>query len=87
MYYAISTDVAWREVGGELFVISPDGFLHGVRSEAGLFIWLQIERGSPRSEIIADLCEQFDVAPEEARRDFDEFVGTMLSKGLVLVRE
>jgi hypothetical protein len=86
MSYSISNDVAWREVGGELFVITPDGFLHGVRSEAGLFIWLQLEKGSGRQEILVALCSHFDVAPEEAARDFDEFVTTMVEKGLITLK-
>jgi hypothetical protein len=86
MSYCISSDVAWREVGGELFVITPDGFLHGVRSAAGLFIWLEIEKGFSREDILLSLCSQFDVAPEEAARDLDEFVTTMVEKGLISLK-
>ena len=87
MPFTISKDVAWREVGGELFVITPDGLLHGVRSAAGLFIWRQLERGIAERDIVASLCEHFDVTPADARRDLDEFISTMLHKGLIMARE
>ncbi len=87
MSYTISSDVAWREVGGELFVITPDGFLHGVRSEAGLFIWRHIEQGLSRNEILAALCAEFEVSSDEAGKDLDEFLESMIGKGLITLEE
>ncbi len=83
MPFSISPDVAWREVGGELFVITPDGFLHGITSAAGLFIWLQINKGLEREEILAALCSEYDVGADDAAQDLDEFLATLVEKGLV----
>ena len=83
MLYVISSDVAWREVAGELFIITPDGLLHGISSKAGPFIWRQIEQGSQRNEVLAALCDKFEVDAATAAKDLDEFLDSMVEKGLL----
>lgn len=42
--------------------------------DSGAFLWKLIESGTPENELVNKLTEEFDVPPETAQRDLDNFI-------------
>lgn len=51
-------------------------------SETGAMIWKGLEQGLSTEDIIKSLIEEYDVEESVARKDLDEFLQTLLEKGL-----
>jgi hypothetical protein len=79
-----ATSATWREIDGQVVVISVD--VHRVRllNNVGAFVWQRCD-GRPVSELVEALCEQFDVTRDTALRDVLAFVDDMRDRGLVTV--
>lgn len=43
-------------------------------TETGAFLWKLIESGTPENELANKLTEEFDVPPETAQKDLDNFI-------------
>jgi Coenzyme PQQ synthesis protein D (PqqD) len=77
--------LAWREIEGEIVIISPENSqLHELNETAAL-IWKQADGKSDAEQIAARLAEEFDVAPEAARADVTELLAQLEEKELLLV--
>jgi hypothetical protein len=75
---------AWRELGGEVVIISPqDSVLHELNQTASL-IWKLATgtRGIP--EIARQVAAEFEVDEATALADTRSFVEELCSKGLLL---
>ena len=75
VYIARSNRVAARVMGGEMVIMSAaDSTLFNL-SEVATLIWQAADGRTPLSEIVERrVCAEFDVTPEEARRDAEQFV-------------
>ena len=67
-----------REVAGEYIVIPVTGMddkFKGIMTlnETGAFIWRGIEAGKEKTEIVADLCEEYEVSEEKATQNVEDF--------------
>ncbi len=80
----LSPDVAWREVDGELFAITPDGMLHNVRSAVGVRIFALLLAGSSLVDIGATIAAEFAVDDATAQADLDQYVAALLAKGILV---
>lgn len=80
-------NAAWREIEGEVVIISPeDSVLHELNATAS-FIWKQ-STGSQTLEAIADqMSEEFDVDRETALQDATELARHLAGKNLLLAEE
>jgi len=77
---------AWTEIEGEIVVISPqDSVLHELNG-TGSFIWRHADGQRSAGDIAELMAGEFEVTPEQARADADEFVAYLVEKKL-LVRE
>lgn len=75
--------LAYRKIGGILYVADADkSFLHEF-NDAGAIIWEMSVRGRPRSEILKKITGEYDVDRAAASRDIDEFLKTLEEKGLL----
>lgn len=46
-------------------------------NETGAFIWERLEKQLSKTEIISEMCNEYDVSNEKAEADFDIFVNKM----------
>jgi hypothetical protein len=76
--------LAWREIDGEIVIVSPsDSVLHEL-NETGSFIWKQLDGRRPAAEIADGLAAEYDVEPEEALRDIEALLGELASRQLLV---
>lgn len=54
-----------------------------VLNEVGAAIWNQLDAGHSPAAITAAIAEEFDVSPETARRDVEQFLEKLLEAGVV----
>ncbi|HVO82388.1 MAG TPA: PqqD family protein [Terriglobales bacterium] len=87
-YIARSTAIAARMLGGEMMVMSAVDSTFFTLNEVATAIWQAADGHTPLSEIVArNICAQFDVEPEVARRDADQFVDALAQHGILLVSD
>lgn len=77
--------LAWREIDGEIVIISPeDSRVHELNETAGMF-WQQADGQRDLEEITRNLADAYDVLPETIRTDVEELVADLTEKSLLLV--
>lgn len=80
--------VVARRIADEIILVpvtsSASQLGHVFRANpVGAFIWNAIEHNRTLGQIRADLVERFEVDPEQARRDLEEFVQDLIDAGAV----
>lgn len=76
--------LAWREVDGEMVIISPeDSQVHELNETASL-IWKHAE-GESLEKLAARISAEYEVSLEAARADIGELVAALEQKRLVFV--
>ncbi len=79
--------LAARKVGGEMVILSAEDSSLFVLNEVGTTIW---EAADGRTSIqgIADaMCLEYDVDPDTALRDVEEFVHALAAAGVLSTSE
>ena len=79
--------LAYRALGGETIVMSAGDTTLFSLDEVASFIWQRADGRTPLSSIVAGICDEYDIAPETATRDAEEFVAGLAQRGLLLVSE
>ena len=83
-HYAQNPLLAWREIQGEVVIISPeDSVVHELNSTAS-FIWKQVDSQRSAAEIAARVAEEFDVTYGAALCDTEDLLARFAEKGLLL---
>ncbi len=76
--------LAWREIAGEVVIISPeDSVVHELNATAS-FLWKQMQCGRSVAELAEILAEEFDVDPKTARADTTALFASLEEKRLVV---
>jgi hypothetical protein len=87
-YIARSTAIAARMLGGEMMVMSAVDSTFFTLNEVATAIWQAADGRTPLSEIVARIvCQGFEVEPEVARRDAEQFVDELAQHGILLVSD
>ena len=77
-------NAAWREVEGEVVVISPeDSVLHEL-NETASFLWKHATGEFTTEELSLRLADEFEVSEETARTDTRQFVQYLTDKKLLI---
>lgn len=77
-------NLAWREVDGEMVIISPeDSRVHELNETASL-VWKHAE-GKTLDELAEKISAEYEVARETARADLEELLATLGEKQLMFV--
>ena len=77
--------LAWREIEGEIVIISPeDSQVHELNETASL-IWKYADGSRSCDEIAANVAAEFDVTLEAARADVAQLVAALEEKRLLFV--
>lgn len=75
--------LAWREIEGEVVIISPEeSMLHELNQTAS-FIWKQLDGKRTMEEIARLLAQEFEVPVEQALADTEELVAQLQEKQLL----
>jgi hypothetical protein len=86
-YVVRNKDMVWRTVGNEAFIIDKDGTAIHQLNRVGSEIWKLSDGNLTISQIIENICNQFEITAEEAGNDSTLFIETMLAEGLVVLND
>ena len=86
LYILRSDNVAARQIGGELMIMSArDSSLFSLNETAAL-IWKAADGKTPLAEIVArDLCPRFDIELDTALQDATELAQGLAEHGILQV--
>ena len=83
-----STAIAARVLGGEMMVMSAVDSTFFTLNEVATVIWQAADGKTPLSTIVANrVCPTFDVEPEVANRDAEQFVEQLSQHGILKVSD
>jgi hypothetical protein len=79
-------DSRWpfQEIEGKIVILVPARREVHQLDEVGTFVWKRLEEARTLDEVVGAVCEEFEVEEERARRDVEEFLGSLEEKGLLL---
>jgi hypothetical protein len=87
-YVLRSTAIAARLLGGEMMVMSATDSTFFTLNEVATAIWQAADGRTPLSEIVSNnVCSSFDVEPDIAFQDAQDFVDKLSQHGILLVSE
>jgi coenzyme PQQ synthesis protein D (PqqD) len=87
-YIARSTAIAARMLGGEMMIMSATDSTFFTLNEVATVIWQAADGRTPLSEIVEQrICEEFEIAPDVAHHDAQEFVNQLSQHGILLVSD
>jgi hypothetical protein len=87
-FIARSPAIAARLLGGEMMIMSAVDSTFFSLNEVATLIFQAADGQTPLSEIVEKrVCSEFEVEPEEARRDAEEFVSELSQHGILLVSD
>jgi coenzyme PQQ synthesis protein D (PqqD) len=75
--------VSWREVDGEVLALDLRRSTYLATNPAGAVLWKSLAAGTSREGLIERLTEEFDVDESRAAADVDDFLGWLVSQGLL----
>ena len=88
IYIARSSAIAARALAGEMMVMNSADSTFFTLNEVATAIFQAADGRTPLQEIVRDkICEQFDVDPEQAQADAEQFVAELSGHGILLVSE
>ena len=86
IYIARSSAIAARALAGEMMVMNSADSTFFTLNEVATTIFQAADGRTPLRDIVRDrICEQFDVDPEQAQMDAEQFVAELSSHGILLV--
>jgi hypothetical protein len=86
-YIARSTAIAARMLGDEMMIMSAVDSTFFTLNQVATAIWQAADGRTPLSEIVAGIERGFEVEPEVARRDAEQFVDDLSQHGILLVSD
>jgi hypothetical protein len=87
-YITRSSAIAARMLGGEMMIMSATDSTFFTLNEVATAIWQAADGRTPVSEIInRAICGHFDVEPEIAQADAEEFISQLSQHGILLVSD
>jgi hypothetical protein len=88
LYIAHSKEIAARVLDDEMMIMSArDSTLFSL-NELGTIIWQAADGETTLQQIVErKICPEFDVEPEEALKDAENFVKELASHGILVVSD
>lgn len=86
--YVKNSDVVSREIVDETILVPIKGNMADMQcifslESVGAFLWDRLDGKNNVADLLKLVLEEFDVEPEEARADIDEFIGQLSRAGLI----
>ena len=85
MTYTIPPHVLTAHLTGEAVLLHMHTKRYYRLNDTGASIWQGIEQGLSRDEIVARLCDEFSVEPDEAGVELDRIVRDLAAESLLTV--
>jgi len=86
IYIARSSVIAARALAGEMMVMNSADSTFFTLNEVATVIFQAADGRTPLRDIVRDrVCEQFDVDPERAQADAEQFVAELSGHGILIV--
>jgi Coenzyme PQQ synthesis protein D (PqqD) len=86
IYITRSSAIAARALAGEMMVMNSANSTFFTLNQVATAIFQAADGRTPLREIVRDtICEQFDVDPEQALTDAEQFVAELSSHGILLI--
>lgn len=87
-YIARSSAIAARLLAGEMMVMNSADSTFFTLNEVATAIWQAADGRTPLREIVREqVCGQFDIDPEQAQADAQQFVADLSKHGILLVSD
>src|SRR6267154_5754697 len=87
-YIARSSSIAARMLAGEMMVMNSMDSTFFTLNEVATTIWQAADGQTPLREIVRNrVCEQFDIDPDQAQIDAEQFVNELSEHGILLVSD
>ncbi len=87
-YIARSSAIAARMLAGEMMVMNSVDSTFFTLNEVATAIWQAADGRTPLREIVRrQICGQFDIAPEQAQSDAEQFVADLSQHGILRVSD
>ncbi|PYX56228.1 MAG: hypothetical protein DMG73_15910 [Acidobacteria bacterium] len=84
-YIARSSEIAARMMGGEMMIMSAADSTFFTLNEVASLIWQAADGCTSLFEIVDEkICPEFDVDPDSARRDAEQFVDELSKHGILI---
>ncbi len=82
---ALAGQVVGAELDGEFVMLDPDSGIYYGLNEIGTAVWRFLSSPRRLDEVVAHVCEGFDVTPERCRADVDRLLAELAARRLVRV--
>jgi hypothetical protein len=87
-YISRSSAIAARMLAGEMMVMNSADSTFFTLNQVATAIWQAADGRTPLREIVREqVCEQFDIEPEQAQVDAEQFVTELSSHGILMVSD
>jgi len=80
-----NVNLVTTNIDGEIVMMSIDNGEYYGLDETGTRIWELLETPQPIHQLIQQLLEEFDVAPDECQADTLDFLDELLQKELISI--
>jgi hypothetical protein len=81
----IGDEFCAREVDEETVILAPSGDQVLSLNAVGSFIWQQIDGAHTVRDIVDVLCDEYEVARDQAEADVAQFLDQLADHGLITV--
>lgn len=86
IYIARSSAIAARALAGEMMVMNSADSTFYTLNEVATAIFQAADGRTPLQQIVRDnICSQFEVEPQQAQADAEQFVSELSGHGILLV--
>ena len=80
---ARNASVLWRELDGEAILLDPQAGCSYNLNPVGTLIWKLLDGQHSVEDIVAAICETFEVEPEQASQDVQRLLDELLTNMLI----
>ena len=88
IYIARSSAIAARALAGEMMVMNSADATFFTLNEVATAIFQAADGQTPLQDIVRNqICEQFEIDPEQAQADAEQFVAELSGHGILLVSD
>jgi len=81
--HILDPDVVFKRLGERMVLIHLETNLVFELNNTGARIWELLEAGTPEDDILERLSAEFEVAPEQLKRDLNDLLRELTSQGLI----
>lgn len=78
---------AWRIIDNEAVIVSPMDSDVTILNGAATSMWKLMDGSRDISQIAKELCEEFEVSIDAAKKDAEEFVEDLAGKKLITISD